>query len=52
VKLIENGEISDSAVGKQGVVAARKHHQLVIRELAEGAFRLSNGEPAIPTTFV
>jgi len=52
VKLIENGEISDSAVGIQGVVAARRHHQLVIGELAEGAFRLSNGEPAIPTTFV
>ena len=52
VELVSQGEIDQAATGQKGVIQARNHHQEVLAELPESAFRLSNGEPAIPTVFV
>lgn len=52
VELVSQGEIDQAATGQKGVIQARSHHQEVLAELPESAFRLSNGEPAIPTVFV
>ena len=52
VELVSQGEIDQAATGQKGVIQARTHHQEVLAELPESAFRLSNGEPAIPTVFV
>jgi nicotinate phosphoribosyltransferase len=52
VQLVEDGKCSSSAMGPEGVLAARNHHKMAISELNASAFRLSNGDPAIPTYFV
>ena len=52
VELVSQGEIDQAATGQKGVIQARSHHQEALAELPESAFRLSNGEPAIPTVFV
>lgn len=52
VAMILNGKADASAMGPKGVLAAREHHLKVLKELPAAAFRLSSGEPAIPTTFV
>ena len=52
VPLIIDGKVELSAIGIAGVTAARAHHQMAIKELPAAGFRLSSGEPAVPTTFV
>jgi nicotinate phosphoribosyltransferase len=52
VQLVEDGECSSVAMGAEGVFAARSHHKMAISELNASGFRLSNGDPAIPTYFV
>lgn len=52
VPLITNGLIDTAASGSAGVDAARNHHRNALSELPAAAFRLSAGEPAIPTNFV
>lgn len=52
VPLITNGLIDIAASGSAGVDAARNHHRNALSELPAAAFRLSAGEPAIPTNFV
>ena len=52
VPLIIDGKVDLSAIGIAGVTAARAHHQMAIKELPAAGFRLSSGEPAVPTTFV
>ena len=52
VPLIIDGKVDLSAIGITGVTAARAHHQMAIKELPAAGFRLSSGEPAVPTTFV
>jgi nicotinate phosphoribosyltransferase len=49
--LITAGTIDERFVGPRGVVAAREHHALAMAELPDDAFRLSRGEPAIPTLY-
>lgn len=49
VPLMRAGEPDVAALGAAGVQAARAHHAGVIGELPPAAFRLSGGDPAIPT---
>jgi nicotinate phosphoribosyltransferase len=51
VPLITHGTIDQRFLGAGGVVAAREHHALAMAELPDDAFRLSRGEPAIPTVY-
>lgn len=51
VPLITNGEIDERYLGAPGVQAARAHRAQAIAELPHEAFRLSAGEPIIPTVF-
>ncbi|PTW91374.1 nicotinate phosphoribosyltransferase [Microbacteriaceae bacterium MWH-Ta3] len=51
VDLIRAGEISGEYRGAAGVIAAREHHAAAISELPVDAFRLSPGDPIIPTVF-
>jgi nicotinate phosphoribosyltransferase len=44
-QLVRDGEI----VGAESLAAARDRHRQALRELPRGAFRLSAGDPAIPT---
>lgn len=48
--LMRAGEPDASALGPDGVRTARAHHAQAIGELPTVAFRLSGGDPAIPTT--
>lgn len=52
VELAFEGKFSTNAMGPEGVLAARNHHKTAISELNSSGFRLSKGEPAIPTLFV
>jgi len=52
VQLALDGKLSTAAMGIEGVLAARSHHKSAISELSAAAFRLSKGDPAIPTNFV
>jgi nicotinate phosphoribosyltransferase len=52
VHLVADGKCSPEAMGPEGVFAARNHHRISISELNASGFRLSNGDPAIPTYFV
>jgi nicotinate phosphoribosyltransferase len=52
VELAFEGKFSTNAMGPEGVLAARNHHKTAISELNSSGFRLSKGEPAIPTYFV
>jgi|TARA_B110000259_G_scaffold93233_1_gene107972 nicotinate phosphoribosyltransferase len=52
VQLVADGECFTDAMGPEGVFAARNHHAMAISELNASGFRLSNGDPAIPTYFV
>ena len=49
VPLIHNGRIEDRYLGPAGVQAARAHRAAATAELPDEAFRLSDGEPIIPT---
>jgi nicotinate phosphoribosyltransferase len=49
VPLVINGRIEEHHLGAEGVQAARAHRAASIAELPGEAFRLSDGEPIIPT---
>jgi len=51
VPLITDGVVDAAHTGAAGTARAREHHQRVIAELPDDAFRLSRGEPAIPTVY-
>lgn len=51
VDLIRAGRINSDFRGAAGVAAARAHHSAAIAELPIDAFRLSPGDPIIPTVF-
>jgi len=52
VPLITDGVIDDRYRGAAGAALARSHRAAAVAELPVGAFRLSRGEPAIPTVYV
>ncbi len=52
VDFVTDGTAHEAFMGSTGTAAARAHHEIAIRELPDAAFRLSKGEPAIPTVFV
>jgi len=52
VPLITDGVIDDRYRGAAGAALARQHRAAAVAELPIGAFRLSRGEPAIPTLYV
>ena len=47
-QLVSNGEV----VGREPLSAARERHEAGIRELPRDAFKMSRGEPCIPTYFL
>jgi len=51
VPLITDGVVDAAHTGPEGTARAREHHRRVIAELPDDAFRLSRGEPAIPTVY-
>ena len=51
VPLITDGVVDAAHTGPEGTARAREHHQRVIAELPDDAFRLSRGEPALPTVY-
>lgn len=51
VPLVTRGRIAERYLGPDGVQAARSHRALAMAELPHEAFRLSTGEPIIPTVF-
>ncbi len=51
VPLVTRGRIDERYLGPDGVQAARSHRALAMAELPHEAFRLSTGEPIIPTIF-
>jgi nicotinate phosphoribosyltransferase len=52
VDLVIQGEIQTGLIGEPGVESARAHHSKVKTQLPASAYRLTKGEPAIPTKFV
>ncbi|MDR1428466.1 MAG: nicotinate phosphoribosyltransferase [Bifidobacteriaceae bacterium] len=50
VAYIERGETVPGWTGAEGLARAADRHRASIAELPRGALRLSDGEPAIPTT--
>jgi len=51
VPLLTDGVVDQQYTGPDGTTLARAHHQAAIGELPDDAFRLSRGEPAIPTVY-
>jgi nicotinate phosphoribosyltransferase len=51
VPLMTNGTVDARYTGPDGTALARDHHEQAIAELPDDAFRLSRGEPAIPTVY-
>ena len=51
VPLFEGGSADARYTGPDGVMLAREHHEQAIAELPDDAFRLSRGDPAIPTEY-
>ena len=51
VPLIVDGETDARWLGRDGVAAARDHHLAVVKELPPEAFRLSAGDPVLPTIY-
>jgi nicotinate phosphoribosyltransferase len=47
-QLVTNGEV----VGREPLSAARERHERAVRELPRDAFKMSRGEPCIPTYFL
>lgn len=52
VPLVTGGEVDARYTGPDGTRLAREHHEQAIAELPDDAFRLSRGEPALPTVYV
>lgn len=51
VPLVTDGIVDPRHTGRDGTAAARDHHRVAIAELPHDAFRLSRGEPALPTVY-
>lgn len=51
VPLLTDGVVDARYTGADGTRLAREHHERAIAELPDDAFRLSRGEPAIPTMY-
>jgi nicotinate phosphoribosyltransferase len=51
VPLLTAGEVDARYTGPDGTALAREHHEQAIAELPDDAFRLSRGDPAIPTVY-
>ena len=51
VPLLTAGAVDARYTGPEGTALAREHHEQAIAELPDDAFRLSRGEPAIPTVY-
>lgn len=51
VPLVSEGVADAAWLGIPGTERARDHHRRVIRELPAEAFRLSDGEPVLPTSY-
>ncbi|MGV8852240.1 MAG: nicotinate phosphoribosyltransferase [Rhodoglobus sp.] len=51
VDLMTNGSADARWLGHEGTIAARDHRQQALAELPQNAFRLSRGEPVIPTVY-
>jgi len=49
--LVTNGAADPAYLGARGTALAREHHTSALAELTDDAFRLSRGEPAIPTVY-
>ena len=49
--LVTVGTADEQYTGAAGTALARAHHGMAIAELPDDAFRLSRGEPAIPTVY-
>ena len=52
VTLVDEGETDPQYVGAAGTQNARAHRAASVAELPDSAFRLSRGEPAIPTVYL
>ncbi|CAN5268892.1 nicotinate phosphoribosyltransferase [soil metagenome] len=52
VTLVTDGVADERYLGPAGVERARAHRAEAIAELPPGAFRLSRGEPALPTVYL
>lgn len=51
VPLVTDGEVHTEHLGAEGTRRAREHRELAMRELPEQAFRVSRGDPVLPTIF-
>ncbi len=51
VPLMTDGEADPQYLGAAGTRLAREHREMVLHELPADAFRLTRGEPAIPTVY-
>jgi len=49
---VDGGSFDSRYLGVEGTALAREHHETARAELPDDAFRLSRGEPAIPTIYV
>jgi nicotinate phosphoribosyltransferase len=49
--LVARGVVDAHYLGAAGTALAREHHKTAVAELTDDAFRLSRGEPAIPTVY-
>jgi nicotinate phosphoribosyltransferase len=49
---VDAGVVNPRYLGAEGTALAREHHRSARAELPDEAFRLSRGEPAIPTIYV
>jgi nicotinate phosphoribosyltransferase len=47
-QLVSGGEV----VGRESLAAARERHEAAVHELPRDAFKMSRGEPCIPTVFL
>jgi nicotinate phosphoribosyltransferase len=47
-RLVSGGEV----VGRESLAAARERHEAAVHELPRDAFKMSRGEPCIPTVFL
>jgi len=51
VPLVTDGKVHTEHLGAEGTRRAREHRELAMRELPEQAFRVSRGDPVLPTIF-
>jgi nicotinate phosphoribosyltransferase len=49
--LMTDGVPDARFLGPEGTLLARDHHRMAVEEMPDDAFRLSRGEPALPTVY-